>query len=220
MNAMIPAITMLAKSLMDLAIPVIKIWVQSIYSLIPIITGLAPLFSMLGDILAFLTPAFAAIGVVIGKMLLTTSIVFQSFWMGVKILTIGLLEVVSWLANKIPIVGAKIAAPIEEISGAMAQDLLGDFDDFGKSVKELMNMDVLAPEGQAGGSFGMAAKQASFAGIADLGKNMMQAAFGAGEGDIQNRQLEQQRIAANGINQLVALAQQNQGNQVQQGVRN
>jgi hypothetical protein len=44
-----------------------------------------------------------------------------------------------------------------------------------------------------GGAEGAAAKGASFSGVADLGKNMMQAAFGSSTANVANEQLNQQK---------------------------
>jgi hypothetical protein len=66
----------------------------------------------------------------------------------------------------------------------------------------------------------MAARQASYAGISDLGKSMMQAAFGSSKEAVANQQLEQQRRAADGIDRLVGLGlRQDNGNRRQAGVR-
>ena len=49
---------------------------------------------------------------------------------------------------------------------------------------------------KGGESRGAAAKGASYSGVADLGKNMMQAAFGSSTQSVENKQLEQQKQAA------------------------
>lgn len=219
MNALVPVMEKLGAVLLSAALPVINIWVNAIYSMIPVIDAFIPILKMVSETMAFFAIIANLASIVLSKELQALALVVVTVVTAFKIVIISVMDLASQILSYIPIYGKGISEAIDGVNNSLAESAAEGVGDISKIAKELLNPRVLAPAGKEGGSLGMAAKQASFAGIADLGKNMMQAAFGAGEGDIQNKQLEQQKIAANGIGQIVGFFQQNLIGQKQQGVR-
>ena len=191
MKAMAPAISSMAGSIMQLVVPVLKIWVDSITQMLPVIESMGFLFRTVGETLAWASPllnlGFKTIAAGINGLIGTIAM----FVAVVKSMISVLLEIVANVLSKIPFMGGA-AKKTRDASRALDDSAGKDFNDAVGAFGRMFKNPNVGPVQQGAGS-GMAARGASFAGIGDLGKNLMQAAFGSSTEKIQQDQLEAQR---------------------------
>jgi hypothetical protein len=191
MESMSVAMTSLSDGIMKIAVPFILAWAYAIREMIPIIEGMARVADENSIVFAFLA---GTIQVIVGVI----ASVFNLFLAGLQVITAAVKgtayallfvpQAIEAIKDYIPGVGANLDVvkasqdQQESLKNSAAEDMKGAMD----SVKAAFNVgDPLTKKP----SSGTAAKQAQFTGIADLGKNMMQAAFSSSTQDIANKQL-------------------------------
>src|SRR5574343_312829 len=217
MKALAPAISSISSSIMQLVIPVLKIWVDSITQLLPLVGAVGFLFRAVGETLAWASPVIslgfktlaAGLNGIIGTIALFISVV--------KSMISVLLDIVANVLSKIPFMRGT-ADKVREASKSLDDQAGKDFNDAFKAFGQMFKDPKVEPVNPGAGA-GMAAKGASFAGIGDLGKNLMQAAFGSSTERIQQQQLDPQN-QANGILNAIFGALAGQGGAKMAGVRN
>ena len=215
MEFLVPSIQKLALTIIDLAVPYIEMWAYALAEMGPVIDNLTGLMQPLAAIIMPLVIAgFRGIATILNVIIG----VFNFAIAGVYALIGAFDKAASWLVSWV----SKDSAKALDKSAQEAFDNVKKYGDQGmKSFSDAFSdiSQKVAPAVKGGGA-GMAAKQASYAGISDLGKSMMQAAFGSSKASVANQQLEQQKRAADGIDKLIGLGlRQDVGNRRQAGVR-
>lgn len=215
MDFLVPSIQNFALTLIDIAVPYIKTWAYALAEMGPVIenlTGLMQPFAAV--IMPIVIAGFRGIATILNVVIG----VFNFAIGGVYALIGAFDKAAGWLTSWVSKDSAKEWDKKAEEAFANVkkygdQGMKSFSDAFGDVSQKV------APATKGGGA-GMAARQASYAGISDLGKSMMQAAFGSSKEAVANQQLEQQRRAADGIDRLVGLGlRQDNGNRRQAGVR-
>lgn len=215
MEFLVPAIKNFALTLIDIAVPYVEMLAYSLAEMGPVIDNLTGLMQPLATmIMPLVIAGFRGIATILNVIIG----VFNFAIAGVYALIGAFNKAAGWLVSWV----SKDSAKAMDKSAQDAFDNVRKYGDQGmKSFSDAFG-DVskkVAPAVKGGGA-GMAAKQASYAGISDLGKSMMQAAFGSSKEAVANQQLEQQRRAADGIDRLIGLGlRQDVGNRRQAGVR-
>lgn len=215
MEFLVPSIQKFALTLIDIAVPYVEMWAYALAEMGPVIENLTGLMQPLAAmIMPLVIAGFRGIATILNVIIG----VFNFAIAGVYALIGAFNKAASWLVSWV----SKDSAKALDKSAQEAFDNVKKYGDQGmKSFSDAFG-DVsqkVAPAVKGGGA-GMAARQASYAGISDLGKSMMQAAFGSSKEAVANQQLEQQRRAADGIDRLVGLGlRQDNGNRRQAGVR-
>lgn len=218
MNNLAPVMQQFGSAMIQIAIPVIAIWANAINYLIPVIESLIPLFIDIAEILSFISPVFNLFFDALSRGINFVLGIFHTFMVGIKAITVALLEAAAWITSWVSKSGAETLKGLStSVQSSMERSMEAQAGAFGK----WLGPSPKKPVYTQGASVGAAAKQASFSGIAELGKNMMQAAFGQ---SAQNAALEtanNTKDMAEGMKQLVgwALGQGNE-NRAQRGVRN
>jgi hypothetical protein len=215
MEFLVPSIQKLALTIIDLAVPYIEMWAYALAEMGPVIDNLTGLMQPLAAIIMPLVIAgFRGIATILNVIIG----VFNFAIAGVYALIGAFDKAASWLVSWV----SKDSAKALDKSAQEAFDNVKKYGDQGmKSFSDAFSdiSQKVAPAVKGGGA-GMAAKQASYAGITDLGKSMMQAAYGSSKSSVANQQLEQQKRAADGIDKLIGLGlRQDVGNRRQAGVR-
>lgn len=217
MKAMAPAMNMLARSLVQMVVPILDIWVKSISYLVPVIQSLAPLFTYIGQTIGLMAPIIAAglsaLAIALNGVLGVISLVVGA----IQTMVVGILQAGAYIVSWIPGTG-DTSKNMEKVADGIAEGAAGAFGNAKDAFGRMFENPQVGPM-QAGASAGMAAKGASFAGIGDLGKNLMQAAFGSSTEKIAMDQLAAQK-EANGILQGIAGALVGGGGAKMAGVRN
>jgi len=215
MEFLVPSIQKLALTIIDQAVPYIEMWAYALAEMGPVIDNLTGLMQPLAAvIMPIVIAGFRGIAIILNLVIG----VFNFAIAGVYALIGAFDKAASWLVSWV----SKDSAKALDKSAQEAFANVKKYGDQGmKSFSDAFG-DVsqkVAPAVKGGGA-GMAAKQASYAGISELGKSMMQAAFGSSKEAVANQQLEQQRRAADGIDRLIGLGlRQDVGNRRQAGVR-
>jgi hypothetical protein len=215
MEFLVPSLNNFALTLIDIAVPYVEMLAYALAEMGPVIDNLTGLMQPLAAmVMPLIIAGFRGLATILNLI----SGVFNFAIAGVYALIGAFNKAAGWLVSWV----SKDSAKAMDKS---AQDAFANVKKYGdqgmKSFSDAFG-DVskkVAPAVKGGGS-GMAAKQASYAGISDLGKSMMQAAFGSSKEAVANQQLEQQRRAADGIDKLIGLGlRQDVGNRRQAGVR-
>ena len=176
MDALAPVMQELANALIEMAVPYIMLWAEAIFNLIPVIESLIPLFLDFADILTASMPVISFVLDMFARSLQLVIGVFYTLMAGIKTVIAAIIDAGAWLVSWISksksdaMKGAANAVRASADKSAEAA-----YKAFQKAVGPREKLDF----GKRQDTTGMAAKQASYSGIADLGKNLMQAAFGS-----------------------------------------
>lgn len=218
MQQLEPVIASLADKLMTLATIYITIAANVIAQLIPVIESIIPIFDDLAEILMILLPVVIFTFDLLGRTLNFVIGIFHSFMVGIKMITVVLLEAAAWITSWFSKSKAEsIKGASKAVQESMGRSLQAQADAFGRA----FGPSVRANQGEKGGAAGLAAKSASYAGIADLGKNMMQAAFGSGTKGNEVRMVNGIEKMAEGIGEMAKwMGGQAKENKKLAGVRN
>lgn len=176
MDALAPVMQELANALIEMAVPYIMLWAEAIFNLIPVIESLIPLFFDFADILTASMPVISFVLDMFARTLQLAIGVFYSLLAGIKTVIAGIIDAGAWLVSwvsKSKSDAMKGAANAVRASADKSAEAA--YKAFQKAVGPREKLDF----GKRQDTTGMAAKQASYSGIADLGKNLMQAAFGS-----------------------------------------
>lgn len=218
MGMLEPVVKRFGDAMIQIAIPYLTLMANVVLNLIPVLEGIIPLFFDVADILMALTPVLNLLFDALSRGMSFVSGIFHAFMLGLKLLTMSILDVAAWITSWVSSKGAK---SLNDMSGKVAESAARSAEAMGDSFKKWVGPSRKMPAFQPGASVGAAAKQSSYMGIADLGKNMMQAAFGQ---SVQNATIEtanNTKQINDGIKQLIGInIAQGAGNRRQQGVRN
>lgn len=198
MRKLEPVITKLASVLISIAIPLIVQWANQIEQSIPFLEGLVPILAIFGElfngVLMLVIPLFKILA---GVCLILVG-VFNTLLVGIHMFNAGVMRVIASILSFIPGNKAKAEAAGRQ-ADQMDETVQDTSDRAAKNFSDGANMIATASSSTAaelkGGSHGAAAKGASYTGVADLGKNMMQAAFGSSSSTVEDKQLKQQEQA-------------------------
>lgn len=198
MRKLEPVITKLASVLISMAIPLIVQWANQIEQSIPFLEGLVPILAIFGElfngVLMLVIPLFKILA---GVCLILVG-VFNTLLVGIHMFNAGVMRVIASILSFIPGNKAKAEAAGRQ-ADQMDKTVQDTSDRAAKNFSDGANMIATASSSTAaelkGGSHGAAAKGASYTGVADLGKNMMQAAFGSSSSTVEDKQLKQQEQA-------------------------
>jgi hypothetical protein len=215
MEFLVPSIQKLALTIIDQAVPYVEMLAYALAEMGPVIDNLTGIMQPLAAaIMPIVIAGFRGIATICNFLIGVVNLLIASFYVWIAAFAKAAAWLVSWVDKKAGERGDKFAAEaaanVDKYMGQAGKSFSDAFGDVSQKV---------APAVKGGGS-GMAARQASYAGISDLGKSMMQAAFGSSKEAVANQQLEQQRRAADGIDKLIGLGlRQDVGNRRQAGVR-
>lgn len=220
MRLMEPAIRQFASALIKIAVPFMTIWANAIAYLIPIIDSFSMIIETVAEsmrvmipILTFLFRAISfGVNIFISSFFLVQGVVLQ------LISAFG--KATAWIISWIPGLG-KASKKIMEASNKAGEMSEKSYDRAGRALFNAMRDPLKEMEKvREGGSIGMAAKQATYSGISDLGKNMMQAAFGSSTENIAKEQLNAQQQAVNELRDIKgAIGFENKNNKPMAGAR-
>ncbi len=215
MEFLMPSVEKLALAIIDEAVPYVQMMAYALAEMGPVIDNLTAVMQPLAAmIMPLVIAGFRGIAAILNMLIG----VFNYAIAGVYGLVGAFDKAAAWLSSWFSKDSSKgwekkaeeAFANAKKYSDQGAKSFSDAFGDISQKV---------APAVKGGGG-GMAAKQASYAGISDLGKSMMQAAFGSSKEAVANQQLEQQKRAADGIDKLIGLGlKQDVGNRKQAGVR-
>lgn len=215
MEFLMPSVEKLALAIIDEAVPYVQMMAYALAEMGPVIDNLTAVIQPLAAmIMPLVIAGFRGIASILNMVIG----VFNYAIAGVYGLVGAFDKAAAWLASWFSKDSSKgwdkkaeeAFANAKKYSDQGAKSFSDAFGDISQKV---------APAVKGGGA-GMAAKQASYAGISDLGKSMMQAAFGSSKAAVANQQLEQQKRAADGIDKLIGIGlKQDVGNRKQAGVR-
>ena len=200
MRKLEPIITKLASVMISIAIPIIVAWADQLEMLMPVFNALVPIVAILGELFSGVLMVVIPLFKVLAGVCLILVGVFNAVVAAVHGFAAGILWAVTGLLKIIPGQSARAAAAQKqaEAAGASSAAALSNagnnIADGGKMIGTAFTS--TEKEVKGGESRGAAAKGASYSGVADLGKNMMQAAFGSSTQSVENKQLEQQKQAA------------------------
>lgn len=217
MNTLAPVMQQFGNAMMKIAVPVIAVWASAINYLIPVIESIVPLFFDIAEILMVLTPVFNLLFDALSRGMNFVIGIFHTFMVGIKAITVALIEAAAWITSWVSKSGAEaLKGASASVQDSMARSMEAQADAFGKFLGPSPNK----PAYTQGASVGAAAKQASYSGIADLGKNMMQAAFGQSQQNAALQTADNTKVMADGFNKLAGwIMGQGKENAPQQGVR-
>ena len=215
MEFLVPSIQKLALTIIDQAVPYIEMWAYSLAEMAPVIENLTGIMQPLASlIMPLIITAFRGIAAICNFLIGVINLLIASFYIWIAAFAKAAAWLVSWVDKKAGERGDKFASEAAANADKYMSQSGKAFGDMFSDISQ-----KVAPAVKGGGA-GMAAKQASYAGISDLGKSMMQAAFGSSKEAVANQQLEQQKRAADGIDKLIGLGlRQDVGNRRQAGVR-
>lgn len=200
MQKLEPVIQKVAEKLLNFASIYIVYAMNAFEQMLPVIESLIPVLDDLNEVFAILVPVLIFALDLFARTLNFVIGLFHSFMVGIKMMTIAVLEAAAWIVSW---VSKSKSESIKATSGAvqksMERSLQAQADSFGRAFGPSRRAD----QGTPGGAAGLAAKNASYAGIGDLGKNMMQAAFGTGTQDTQKRMANGIDKIAEGIGDMV-----------------
>ena len=200
MRKLEPIITKLASVMISIAIPIIVAWADQLEMLMPVFNALVPIVAILGELFSAVLMIVIPLFKVLAGVCLILVGVFNTVVAAVHGFAAGILWAVTGLLKIVPGQSARAAAAQKqaEAAGASSAAALSNagsnIADGGKMIGTAFTS--TEKEVKGGESRGAAAKGASYSGVADLGKNMMQAAFGSSTQSVENKQLEQQKQAA------------------------
>lgn len=217
MQTLAPVINQFGNAMVKIAIPVIALWAKAIWALIPVLETIAPLFLDIAEIFSVGAPVISIAFDSLSTALQIVVGVVHLFMTAIKIVTVAIMDAAEWVVSW---VSKSKADSIRAASEAVAESAARSGQEFKRVVDGLIEGQKPMPIGGQGGSFGAAAKQASYSGIADLGKNMMQAAFGQSQQNAALQTANNTKIMAEGIGKMVGwFLGQGRENAPQQGVR-
>lgn len=217
MKAMAPAISSMAGSIMQLVIPVLKIWADSIMYMIPVIESMGFFFRVIGETIAWASPILELGFKTLAAGLNALVAIIAGVVAGIKTLVVAVLDMVAWAMKKVPFMG-ETAKQIEGASKAVSDSAGKDLNDAAAAMGRMFEGPKVGPVQQGAGS-GIAARGASFAGIGDLGKNLMQAAFGSSNENVARQQLDAQNKGNNILEKIAGALWGQEGGKMA-GVRN
>ncbi len=195
-----PIMNLLGEKILSLAGTYIGMSINIFEQFIPVIESLIPILDDLNEIFILLVPVMVWGFDALGRVLNFIIGIFHSFMVGIKMITIAILEAAAWVTSWF---SKKKSESIKGMSSAvqesMNRSLKAQSDAFGRA----FGPSARATQGEQGGAAGLAAKNATYAGIADLGKGMMQAAFGTGTKGPQERTANGVEKIAEGIGDIV-----------------
>lgn len=216
-NMLAPVMQQFGNALIKVAAPIIALWANVINMLIPVLESIIPLFYDIAEILSVLTPVLLISFDGIARGLNLAIGVVHTFMVGIKAITVALLDAAAWVTSWFSSSGEQELKDMSKsVQESMDRSMEAQADSFSRAFGPSRGM----PEYTQGASVGAAAKQASYSGIADLGKNMMQAAFGQSQQNAALQTADNTKVMAEGMKQLVGWALgQGKQNAPQQGVR-
>jgi len=201
MDALAPVMQELGNALIDIAIPYIYIWANALFSMIPVIESIIPLFVDFAEMLAESTPILTFVFDMLARTLNLLIGVFYTVLAALKNFAAVIIDIgaglVSWF-SKSKSEGMKGAADALRRSADKSAE--SAYKAFTRAVTPGKKLDLSRKEDTTG----MAAKQASYSGIADLGKNVMQAAFGSSSQEAALNTANNTKRMADGMDTLVA----------------
>lgn len=156
MQALMPTFDKLAQSMIKMSGPIITILIEAFGALEPIITQISSVIEAWAGILAFLTPIISSAFKEIVYRVISLSTTFQ--WL------IG--KIISWVPGT-----GDLGKNLMESADA-SQKTADAYYSGASAVQKAIKADV-----KRGASAGAAARQASFTGISEFGRNLMQQAF-------------------------------------------
>ena len=215
MKQLEPVMIKLSMALLNAVIPFLLIWGYELELLIPVIEALIPTVVALGDVIMLcvklLIPPLQMLS---GALLIVISIfnlVVSAVYLLLAAFYAASGELKSWVPGKGKAAEAdkSMAASMEKKSlDAARESVQGGAKGIGLMLEGAKGYipgsgDPNKRErAKPGGAEGAAAKGASYSGVADLGKNMMQAAFGSSSQNVENQQLAQQKQMNAGIDRI------------------
>jgi len=205
MKQLEPVMTKLSMVLINAAVPFILMFADQIETLIPFIEALIPIIGLFGDLLLLsmriLIPPFKVLA---GVLMIVVGI-FDLVAVTVYMLLAAFFAAAGELKSWVPGFGDSSKAD-KQMAKDMVEKSKASANSAGEAMKKGANLIIDGVENsfgldstnkkekpKPGGAGGAAAKGASFSGVADLGKNMMQAAFGSSTANVANKQLNQQK---------------------------
>jgi len=205
MKQLEPVMTKLSMVIINMVVPYILVWADQIETLIPFIEALIPIIGLFGDLLLLsmkvLIPPFK----VLAGVLMIVVGVFDLVAVTVYMLLAAFYAAAGELKSWVPGFGDSSKAD-KQMAKDMVEKSKASANSAGEAMKKGANLIIDGVENslgidstnkkekpKPGGAEGAAAKGASFSGVADLGKNMMQAAFGSSTANVANEQLNQQK---------------------------
>lgn len=201
MDALVPVMQELGNALIDMAVPYIMMWAESIYNLIPVVESLIPLFFDFAEILTGSMPIISFVLDMFARTLNMVIGVFYSLLAGIKTVIAGIIDAGAWLVSWVSKSKADaMKGAANAVRASADKSAEAAYKAFQRAVGPREKLDL----GKRQDTTGMAAKQASYSGIADLGKNLMQAAFGSSAQEAAMNTANNTKRMADGMDKLVA----------------
>ena len=215
MKQLEPVMIKLSMALLNAVIPFLLIWGYELELLIPVIEALIPTVVALGDVIMLCVKLLIPPLQILSGALLVVISIFNLVVSAVYLLLAAFYaasgELKSWVPGK-----GKAAEADKSMAASMEKRSLDAARESVQGGAKGMGLMLEGAKGyipgsgdpnkreraKPGGAEGAAAKGASYSGVADLGKNMMQAAFGSSSQNVENQQLAQQKQMNAGIDRI------------------
>jgi len=201
MDTLAPVMEQLGNAIIDIAVPYMLIWAQAIQNLIPVVESLIPLFTDFAEMITDAMPGitFALDMFARGLQLLVG--VFFTVLAAIKNTVAGIIDLGAWL---ISFISKSKSESMKSGASALRASADRNAEAAYKAFQKAVGPRQATTLGKPQDTTAMAAKQASYSGIADLGKNLMQAAFGSSSQEAALNTAKFTERTANGVEKLVA----------------
>lgn len=200
MEALAPVMQQLANTIIDIAVPYILIWAENLMNMIPVIESIIPLFVDLADMLTALTPTLTFVFDMFTRGLLLAIGVFYTLMTAIKTVIAGILDAGAWLVSW---VSKSKSESMKSMANAMRLSADKSAAAAAKAFEKAVTPKKEKTFGKQAPTDAMAAKTASYTGIGDLGKNLMQAAFGSSAQEAAMNTANNTKRIADRMDQLV-----------------
>jgi len=215
MKQLEPVMIKLSMVLLNAVIPSLLIWGYELELLIPVIESLIPILFAFGDIIMVSAKILIPqLQILAGALLIVISIfnlVVSVVYLLLAAFYAASGELKSWVPGK-----GKAAEADKDMAKNMENRAMGAARESVQGGAKGIGLMLEGAKGyvpgsgdpnkreraKPGGAEGAAAKGASYSGVADLGKNMMQAAFGSSSQNVESQQLAQQKEMNAGIDRI------------------
>lgn len=201
MDSLAPVMEQLGNAIIDIAVPYMLIWAQAIQNLIPVVESLIPLFTDFAEMITDSMPGitFALDMFARGLQLLVG--VFFTVLAAIKNTVAGIIDFGAWL---ISFISKSKSESMKSGASALRASADRNAEAAYKAFQKAVGPRQATTLGKPQDTTAMAAKQASYSGIADLGKNLMQSAFGSSSQEAALNTAKFTERTANGVEKLVA----------------
>lgn len=221
MQQMAPAMRELGNALLSMAIPFLVVFANGIKQLTPIISSLSTVANEFGGWFNMLIVPIQIIIAMLALFIHGLVFSFHAIVGTVKAVVMIFISLYEAIAGFIGWILGKEKKEGKKESDKWAEGVVNNLDGMNKAAGNAMQtLKNAFAKPEQGPSTGMAARGASYAGIGDLGKNLMQAAFGSSTEKIQQDQLDQQKLGNAILNNIVGILGGNNANKNMAGVRN